>query len=107
MSKVWEEITLLVSTAHAESYGRSIREALIYGVPVLAIPSTGADEVAKLTDSLGFIDTNFPEKTLMNLNRVLNSGVSLETRKRLLDLNSQNSKLLVESWKNLLLRGSK
>ncbi len=107
MSQVWEEITLLVSTAPAESYGRSIREALIHGVPVLAIPSSGADEVAKLTQSLGFIDRNFPEKTLTNLGRVLDSGVNLETRKKLLDLNGQTSKLLVDSWNNLLLRGSR
>ncbi len=37
----WSQVGVLLSTAEFESYGRSVRESLYYGVPVLAFQSAG------------------------------------------------------------------
>jgi glycosyltransferase involved in cell wall biosynthesis len=42
---VWNRIDILLSTAPLESYGRTIREALVSGTPVLAIESSGVIEL--------------------------------------------------------------
>ncbi len=43
LDKLWYEIGVLVSVAPAESYGRAMREALVNGVPVWALGSSGVD----------------------------------------------------------------
>lgn len=45
MSDFWRRIGVLISTAESESFGRSIREALVHGVPVIAHSSMGAKEL--------------------------------------------------------------
>ena len=45
LNKFWSSIGVLVSTAESESYGRTIRESLCYGVPVIALNSLGALEI--------------------------------------------------------------
>lgn len=42
LSKVWEEIGVLLSAAPFESYGLALREALLNGVPVVARASAGS-----------------------------------------------------------------
>ena len=41
MENAWERIGILVSTAPSESYGRSLREALMHGVPVWSTDTRG------------------------------------------------------------------
>lgn len=45
MNTVWSKIGVLISTAEGESYGRSIREALMHDVPVLVFSSMGSREL--------------------------------------------------------------
>jgi glycosyltransferase involved in cell wall biosynthesis len=45
METAWSRIGVLLSTAESESYGRALRESLVYGVPVLASNSLGAREL--------------------------------------------------------------
>jgi glycosyltransferase involved in cell wall biosynthesis len=45
MEIAWSRIGVLLSTAESESYGRALRESLVYGVPVLASNSLGAREL--------------------------------------------------------------
>ena len=45
MESVWSQIGVLISPAESESYGRSIREALLHGVPVLAFSSMGSRDL--------------------------------------------------------------
>lgn len=47
LGKAWKEIGVLISTASYESYGRSMREALLNGVPVLAMNSLGSRSLAE------------------------------------------------------------
>jgi len=42
LAKFWNSIGVLVSPAPTESYGRTIRESLCYGIPVIAMDSLGA-----------------------------------------------------------------
>jgi glycosyltransferase involved in cell wall biosynthesis len=46
LESVWPRINVLLSTAPYESYGLTIREALLHGVPVVAKNSAGARELA-------------------------------------------------------------
>ncbi len=43
---LWPRINVLLSTAPYESYGLTIREALLHGVPVVAKTSAGVRELA-------------------------------------------------------------
>lgn len=47
METAWRKIGVLLSTAPSESYGRTIRESLVHGVPVIALGSNGANQLAK------------------------------------------------------------
>jgi glycosyltransferase involved in cell wall biosynthesis len=42
LAKFWNSIGALFSPAQTESYGRTIRESLCYGIPVIAMDSLGA-----------------------------------------------------------------
>jgi glycosyltransferase involved in cell wall biosynthesis len=46
LAREFSKIDILVSTAEFESYGRSIREAEMMGIPVLAIRSSGVVDAA-------------------------------------------------------------
>lgn len=41
----WSKIGVLVNTAHVESYGLAMREAIIRNIPVLSLPNAGALEL--------------------------------------------------------------
>jgi glycosyltransferase involved in cell wall biosynthesis len=45
LGSFWGSIGVLVSTAESESYGRTIRESLCHGVPVVALNSLGAQQI--------------------------------------------------------------
>lgn len=45
MKLAWSQIGVLISTAESESYGRTIREALMNNVPVLAFSSMGSRDL--------------------------------------------------------------
>jgi glycosyltransferase involved in cell wall biosynthesis len=47
LEKAWSQIGVLLSTAPHESYGLSIREALLHNVPVVVKNSAGARELAE------------------------------------------------------------
>lgn len=45
LQRYWSQVGVLFSTSPSESYGRTIREALVSGVPVMALESTGIREL--------------------------------------------------------------
>lgn len=47
LSRVWEEIGVLLSAAPFESYGLALREALLNGVPVVARTSAGSRDLSE------------------------------------------------------------
>jgi len=48
MIEFWSKIGVYISTARSESYGRSIREAAFFGIPVLGLPSNGFLELVSV-----------------------------------------------------------
>ncbi len=52
INTLWREIGVLLSTAPYESYGLSMREALLNGVPVVSRDNAGARELKKLAPDL-------------------------------------------------------
>jgi glycosyltransferase involved in cell wall biosynthesis len=48
MINFWSKVGVYVSTASSESYGRSIREAAYFGIPVLGLKSNGFSELIAL-----------------------------------------------------------
>ena len=51
---MWQKFGCVASFAPSEAFGRSAREALIYGVPVLAMNSSGLIELGKTLGGKGF-----------------------------------------------------
>jgi len=98
MSRLWKEISILVSTAPAESYGRSLREAIIHGTRVLSNPTSGAKELSQHTKGIDFIDSGCDEATLNNIDRLRVLTIPLEEQMKILSQNANASEILVKSW---------
>jgi len=100
MYKAWNELGVLVSCAPAESYGRSMRESLVHGIPVWATQSSGAIdlfktardgmEILNLTDSAEELNETYEQLLVRNID------VSLKTA--LLNSDQQVISNLVSSW---------
>ena len=63
LDEVWPRIKVLLSTAPHESYGLTIREALLNGVPVVAKKSAGARELSSKFPNLVKLFTTPTEAT--------------------------------------------
>jgi glycosyltransferase involved in cell wall biosynthesis len=101
MAAAWEQINVLVSTAPAESYGRTIREALFHGIGVLGIPSNGLLSL-EFERSAGLVEVI--EKPL-NSARLLDQVLKLSTQEEIkgyqeivLQRDSMTLSDLAESW---------
>jgi len=105
LKKVWREIGVLVSTAPAESYGRVMREALVAGVPVWAMKSSGVEDLISKSgkDTVKILDLEKSDYELSKeYDQLLKSKVSLSFRKQFIKDNSTYAHLLAKSWVNLI-----
>lgn len=101
MGNVWSQIGVLASTAPTESYGRAIREALANGVPVWAIPSTGAHELHRaVTDgTVRFINLNSSAKELFDeFSELLRIKVNPEFGHELSRKDQKSLIMLIQGW---------
>jgi glycosyltransferase involved in cell wall biosynthesis len=97
----WEEIDVLISMAPSESYGRSIREALLAGVPIWALPSSGVRELKALVEEGAVSLINFelqPQEQISCLRRIAKLNVSNVTKEKIVFQNEQGMKKLIASW---------
>jgi glycosyltransferase involved in cell wall biosynthesis len=100
-------IGVLLSCAPRESYGRAMREAVLSGVPVLAIRSDGA---LSLRNSLPeacfqlFEKKESHDEILKKFNQLLKSGYSPAELVKNLGLDSPETSKLIESWHQLIHR---
>jgi glycosyltransferase involved in cell wall biosynthesis len=105
LRKAWKKIGVLASLAPVESYGRVIRESLIYGVPVWATASAGVKDLmdnckkgeVKLLDlskSDASLDKDF--KTL------LKTKVGSDFSKKFIGENNTYAAKLASSWINTI-----
>jgi glycosyltransferase involved in cell wall biosynthesis len=101
LSNAWREIGVLISTATHESYGRSIREALLNGVPVLAVNSLGSRSLSQEAPK-NWVELIEDVRDLETLNKQINRLLSLKLddtyRNSQLDVQRKIPSLLVESW---------
>lgn len=104
MGSVWSQIGVLASTAPTESYGRAIREALANGVPVWAIPSSGAHELhGSVSDgTVRFIDLDSSAKELFDeFSELLRVKVNPEFGHELSRNDQKSLLMLIQSWLGL------
>lgn len=107
LAKIWNKIGVLVSLAPVESYGRVMREALISGVPVWALKSSGALDLVSESNSKGvrLIDLNCSAKALLKeFDSLIRVKPDYGFRRKLVDENNDLSILLVNSWVKLIKR---
>jgi len=105
LKKVWRDVGVLVSTAPAESYGRVMREALVAGVPVWAMKSSGVEDLISQAgkDAVKILDlTKSDHELSKELDQLLKSKVSLSFRKQFIKDNSTYAQLLAKSWVDLI-----
>ena len=105
LAKMWNKIGALVSLAPVESYGRVMREALISGVPVWALKSSGALDLISESNSKGvrLIDLNSSTKALLKeFENLIRVKPDYNFRRKLVDENNGLSILLVNSWLKLI-----
>lgn len=104
MIKFWSQIGVYLSTAKSESYGRSIREAAYFGIPVLAAPSNGFSEL--IENKLPWIETlNLSDSSnkLAKQFGILKTTITDDTiQKHILNGWETNQNQVVNSWMELL-----
>jgi glycosyltransferase involved in cell wall biosynthesis len=94
----------LISFAPSESYGRAIREALAFGVPVLSIDSSGVRSLQLEVNNnwLRIIDMEIPD---IQLCTIVEELFGLETDSSLMgyfqNSNHQNSMKIANTWRTL------
>lgn len=101
MATFWTQIDLILSLAPSESYGRAMREALLFGVPVLAVESSGVKELIQLVGSESIL-TVTPKDTSVEIvikaKKLLTAGVPQKTKNQLMEVELRKNSLLIESW---------
>jgi glycosyltransferase involved in cell wall biosynthesis len=97
----WKELGVLLSTAPSESFGRSIAESVVYGVPVWCVKSSG---VTDLQDSIGHTwvrimdPKNSAESKKLQFEELLQLQIPITVRKKIFDSQVRNTRSLADSW---------
>jgi len=105
LAKIWNKTGVLVSLAPVESYGRVMREALISGVPVWAVKSSGALDLISEFNSkkVRLIDLNSSSKALLKeFESLVRVKPDYRPRNKLVAENKSLASKLVNSWLNLV-----
>ncbi len=97
----WQDTGVLLSTAPSESFGRSITESLVYGVPVWCVHSSG---VIDLQESYGenwvrILDSEAtPESKMEVLEELLQVEIPVDVREKISNSQGKSIAALAESW---------
>ena len=105
MQGLWKQTGLLVSTAPSESFGRTIREAACFGVPVLGVASRGFNEFVHFADVPWIRVLNQlgnPGQTQEVVRELLVAKTSLKVREKILSEQEDQISNLVQCWISLL-----
>jgi glycosyltransferase involved in cell wall biosynthesis len=104
MVQCWSQIGVLASTAPSESFGRTLRESLVSGVPVWATPSSGVNDLRELVEKheVQLININLSGAALVqDFKEMLELKVSQKTRTMLRELDNDSLVKLISSWRSL------
>ena len=105
LSRYWREIGVLVSLAPVESYGRVMREALVSGVPVWALESSGSKDLFSVerTGQIRHLDLDAtPDSLFIEFNKLLKARPNAAFRNKFMRENAALPSLLVKSWVQLI-----
>lgn len=105
LSRYWREIGVLVSLAPVESYGRVMREALVSGVPVWALESSGSKDLFSVerTGQIRHLDLDAtPDSLFIEFNKLLKTRPNAAFRNKFIKENAALPSLLVKSWVQLI-----
>ena len=108
LSSAWRNISLLISTAPSESYGRTIREALCHKVPVLALEFEGNEslnESLRRGDVDFFIESEKSAVIVQKVNKLLKHVITFDYLSDLQEKDYNSIQKLVESWFELAENG--
>lgn len=101
LERVWPKIGILVSLAPTESYGRAVREALVHGIPVIALRTSGISDLVEWIPApfllvceniLGVLEQH------SNLRLLTSTIVPKRYRDELISQDSEAIPTLVENW---------
>lgn len=100
MENAWIKIDVLLSTAPSESYGRTIREALVHGIPVIALRSNGVVELSESIKSpyLQIFDLEEISEFSQIFFAAKNVSVPRELSEILIAESTENQSKIVLSW---------
>jgi len=105
LSRHWKEIGVLVSLAPVESYGLVMREALVSGVPVWALESSGSKDLFSVegTGQIRHLNLNAtPNSLFIEFKKLLKAKPNAAFRKKFIKENASLPSLLVKSWVQLI-----
>jgi len=105
LRKAWKRIGVLVSMAPVESYGRVIRESLIYSVPVWATASAGVKDLMDncKKGEVKLLDLCKSDASLVkDFNSLLKTKVSSEFSRKFVKENNTYAAKLAKSWINTI-----
>jgi glycosyltransferase involved in cell wall biosynthesis len=101
VQEIVKSCRLLLSTAPSESYGRAMREAIFYGLPVWSVANEGSLELQKEFGAQIVRILNPTETTDFLFKEYVEFAdvrISKESRNQLSILDSVTIRTLVESW---------
>ena len=104
MESVWSQIGILVSTAPTESFGRAIREAIAWGVPVWATPSSGVSDLQSEISQSYVMDLDIALPAMRQaeiFNQLLATKIPLDVRKGIIGADLRALESLISSWLEL------
>jgi glycosyltransferase involved in cell wall biosynthesis len=104
MAEAWSQIKVLVSTAPSESFGRAIREAISWGIPVWAIPSSGVRDLQNEVSEryVKNLDISLSAEHQANIFRdLLLAEVPLGVRESVIKADERAMEDLIDSWVEL------
>ena len=101
LSENYSELNLLLSTAPSESYGRTMREAIICGVPVVTFDNSASREIIDLVGNqvVQIIPSRATDaEKIRILKRSLTTKGLSEASKKLLELDEIAARKIAEDW---------
>ena len=101
MLKAWSKIGVLISTAKTESYGRVMREAACYGIPIMTVMNSGSNLLSKEIPMswLEFISSNDKsEEIAMKFEKLRKQKTNSKYLEQTLFRENTNVSNLIDSW---------
>jgi len=108
LAHAWKEIGVLINAAPAESYGRTIRESIVNGVPVIAIISNGVlNAIQELGPGpISIYSSEMSSLQIDTLFRLaLSQKISNEIKALIITQNENNATKLVQDWIRIMAKG--